>query len=80
MTIEELKAVLSEQMCHRVTQVLTYEGEPAENIEELCRQIPAGFRGKLTVRSGSQYVWDLWQTDEDTWEFSSAKIAESEHH
>ena len=29
MTIEELKAVLSEQMCQRVLQVLTFEGEPA---------------------------------------------------
>jgi len=76
MTIEELKAVLSEQMCQRVTQVLTVKGEPAENIEELYQQVPAGFRGKLTVRSGSQYVWDLWQTDEDTWEFSSTQISE----
>ena len=76
MTIEELKAVLSEQMCQRVTQVLTIEGEPAENIEELYQQVPAGFRGKLTVRSGSQYVWDLWQTDEDTWEFSSTQVSE----
>ncbi len=76
MTIEELKAVLSEQMSQRVTQVLTFEGEPAENIEELYQQIPAGFRGKLTVRSGSQYVWDLWQTEEDTWEFSSTQVSE----
>ena len=76
MTIEELKAVLSEQMCQRVTQVLTVKGEPAENIEELYQQVPAGFRGKLTVRSGSQYVWDLWQTDEDTWEFSSTQVRE----
>ena len=76
MTIEELKAVLSEQMCQRVTQVLTVKGEPAENIEELYQQVPAGFRGKLTVRSGSQYVWDLWQTDEDTWEFSSTQVSE----
>ena len=66
MSIEELKTLLSEQMNQRVTQVLTFEGEPAENIEELYQQIPAGFRGKLSVRSGSQYVWDLWQTDEDT--------------
>ena len=77
MKIEELKAVLSEQMNQRVTQVLTFEGKPAENLEELYQQVPAGFRGKLTVRSGSQYVWDLWQTDEDTWEFSSTKISES---
>ena len=76
MTIEELKAVLSERMCQRVTQVLTVKGEPAENIEELYQQVPAGFRGKLTVRSGSQYVWDLWQTDEDTWEFSSTQVSE----
>jgi len=76
MTIEELKSVLSEQMNQRVTQVLTYEGEPAENIEALYQQVPAGFRGKLTVRSGSQYIWDLWQTDEDTWEFSSTQITE----
>ena len=76
MKIEELKAVLSEQMNQRVTQVLTFEGKPAENIEELYQQVPAGFRGKLTVRSGSQYVWDLWQTDEDTWEFSSTQISE----
>ena len=76
MTIEELKAVLSEQMCQRVAQVLTFEGEPAENIEELYQEIPAGFRGKLTVRSGSQYVWDLWQTDVDTWEFSSTQVRE----
>ncbi|CAX32022.1 Hypothetical protein PMT_2504 [Prochlorococcus marinus str. MIT 9313] len=76
MTIEELKAVLSEQMCQRVTQVLTFEGEDAVNIEELYQQVPAGFRGKLTVRSGSQYVWDLWQTDEDTWEFSSTQGSE----
>ncbi len=66
MSIKELKALLSEQMSQRVTQVLTYEGKPAQNIEELYQQIPAGFRGKLSVRSGSQYVWDLWQTDEDT--------------
>lgn len=77
MSIEELKAVLSEQMNQRVTQVLTFEGKPAENIEELYQQVPAGFRGKLTIRSGSQYVWDLWQTDEDTWEFSSTMISES---
>ncbi len=77
MKIEELKAVLSEQMNQRVTQVLTFEGKPAENIEELYQQVPAGFRGKLTVRSGSQYVWDLWQTDEDTWEFSSSQISVS---
>ena len=76
MTIEELKAVLSDQMCRRVKQVLTFEGEPAENIEELYQQIPAGFRGKLTVRSGSQYVWDLWQTDEETWKFSSTQVSE----
>ena len=76
MTIEELKAVLSERMCQRVTQVLTVKGEPAENIEELYQQIPAGFRGKLTLKSGSQYVWDLWQTDEDTWEFSSTQVSE----
>ena len=76
MTIEELKAVLSEQICQRVTQVLTVKGEPAENIEELYQQVPAGFRGKLTLRSGSQYVWDLWQTDEDTWEFSSTQVSE----
>tara|TARA_B100001964_G_scaffold97865_1_gene109463 strand:+ start:288 stop:521 length:234 start_codon:yes stop_codon:yes gene_type:complete len=77
MKIEELKAVLSEQMNQRVTQVLTFEGKPAENLEELYQQVPAGFRGKLTVRSGSQYVWDLWQTDEDTWEFSSSQISVS---
>ncbi len=76
MTIEELKSVLSEQMNQRVTQVLTFEGNPAENLEELYQQVPAGFRGKLTVRSGSQYIWDLWQTDEDTWEFSSTQISE----
>ncbi len=76
MTIEELKSVLSEQMNQRVTQVLTFEGKPAENLEELYQQVPAGFRGKLTVRSGSQYIWDLWQTDEDTWEFSSTQISE----
>ena len=77
MKIEELKAVLSEQMNQRVTQVLTFEGKPAENLEELYQQVPAGLRGKLTVRSGSQYVWDLWQTDEDTWEFSSSQISVS---
>ena len=76
MTIEELKAVLSEQMCQRVTQVLTFEGEPAENIEDLYQQLPAGFRGKLTVREGCQYVWDLWPSDEDTWEFSSTQVKE----
>ena len=77
MKIEELKAVLSEQMGQRVTSVLTFEGKPAENIEALYQQVPAGFRGKLTVRNGSEYVWDLWQTDEDTWEFSSTQISES---
>ncbi len=76
MTIEELKSVLSEQMNQRVKQVLTFEGKPAENLEELYQQVPAGFRGKLTVRSGSKYIWDLWQTDEDTWEFSSTQITE----
>ena len=51
MMIEDLKAVLSQQIYQKVIQVLTFDDKPADNLEVLYQQVPAGLRGKLMVRS-----------------------------
>ena len=72
MEIAQLRAVLSDRMGQPVMEVFRLDGSPAESIEELYEQMPAGFRGQLLLRDGSRQIWDLWQEDGDTWNFSAS--------
>ncbi|MAH57229.1 MAG: hypothetical protein CMN91_02105 [Synechococcus sp. ARS1019] len=72
MEIAQLRAVLSDRMGQPVMEVFRLDGSPAESIEELYEPMPAGFRGQLLLRDGSRQIWDLWQEDGDTWNFSAS--------
>jgi len=76
MELAQLKAVLTDRLGQRVHQVFAADGAPISTIEELYQPMPAGFRGQLELANGSRQVWDLWQEDEDTWNFSSSPLLE----
>lgn len=77
MEIAQLKAVLTDRLGQRVHQVFAVDGAPISTIEELYQPMPAGFRGQLELTNGSRQVWDLWQEDGDTWNFSSSPLLDA---
>ena len=74
MEIAQLSGVLSDRLGQPVIEVLTLDGYPAVTIEEFYQPMPAGFRGQLLLRDGSRQIWDLWQEDEETWNFSASTL------
>ena len=74
MEIAQLRAVLSDRLGQPVVEVLTLDGSPAVTIEELYEPMPAGFRGQLLLCDGSRQIWDLWQEDEEVWNFSASTL------
>lgn len=74
MEIAQLKAVLTDRLGQPVQEVLAADGSPIQSMEELYQPMPAGFRGQLVLRNGSRQVWDLWQEDEDTWNFTASPV------
>ena len=74
MEIAQLRGVLSDRLGQPVIEVLTLYGSPAVTIEEFYEPMPEGFRGQLLLRDGSRQIWDLWQEDEETWNFSGSTL------
>ena len=74
MEIAQLRAVLSDRLGQPVVEVLTLDGSPAVTIEEFYVPMPARFRGQLLLRDESRQIWDLWQEDEETWNFSASTL------
>ena len=74
MEIAQLIDVLSDRLGQRVCQVFAADGASVASLEELYQPMPAGFRGQLELADGSRQVWDLWQEDEDTWNFSASPL------
>ncbi|MGC6483418.1 MAG: hypothetical protein ACON4T_07640 [Synechococcus sp.] len=69
MTLDDLKADLSDRLGQRVIALSNRDGEPAREITDLYQPSPAGFGGQLRVGDGSFYVWDLWLEDGESWNF-----------
>lgn len=69
MTLDDLKADLSERLGRRVLVVETRDGDPVSQMEDLYQPSPAGFAGRLGLRDGTRFAWDLWLEDGDTWNF-----------
>ena len=74
MEIAQLRAVLSDRFGQPIVEVLTLDGSPAVTIEEFYEPMSAGFRGQLLLGDGSRQIWDLWQEDEETWNFSATTL------
>tara|TARA_B100001741_G_scaffold265026_1_gene230269 strand:- start:279 stop:509 length:231 start_codon:yes stop_codon:yes gene_type:complete len=75
MTLDDLKADLSERLGHRVTDLFTRDGEPANAIIDLYCASPAGFGGKLSTSRGKQFAWELWLEDEEHWNFQAKPVS-----
>lgn len=74
MTPDELKADLSERLGRRVVGLFTREGEPVTDVSALYQPSPAGFGGRLQLRDGRQFAWELWLEDGDHWNFQAQPI------
>lgn len=74
MEIAQLRGVLSDRLGQPFIEVLILDGSPAVTIEEFYEPMPEGFRRQLLLRDGSPQIWDLWQEDEETWNFSASTL------
>ena len=74
MEIGQLSGVLSHRLGQPVIAVLNLDGYPAVTVEDFYEPMPAGFRGRLLLLDGSSQIWDLWQDDEETWNFSASTL------
>jgi len=69
MTLDDLQADLSERMGRKVVELQTRDGDPVAAMEDLYQPSPAGFAGRLRLRDGAAFAWELWLEDGDTWNF-----------
>ena len=77
MEIVQLKDLLSDRLGRPVRYLQLMDGSPAESIEQLYEPSPAGFQGRLVLNDGSVQVWNLWQEDNETWNFFSRCLDEA---
>ena len=77
MEIVQLKDLLSDRLGRPVRYVQLMDGSPAERIEQFYKPSPAGFQGRLVLNDGSVQVWNLWQEDNETWNFFSRCLDEA---
>ena len=75
MTPEDLKADLSARLGLRVLTLFTRDGDPVSDMAELYQPSPAGFGGRLRVRDGREYAWELWLEDGESWNFHAQPLA-----
>jgi hypothetical protein len=47
-------------------------------IEDLYQPSPAGFGGKLFLKDGSQFAWELWLEDGESWNFHARPMGGGE--
>ncbi|MAR08353.1 MAG: hypothetical protein CL681_00080 [Blastopirellula sp.] len=76
MTLDDFILDLSQRMGQKVIELRTRDGELAQSMSDLYQPSPAGFAGKLTIRNGSQFAWELWLEEEDTWNFHSTRLTD----
>ena len=69
MTLDDLQAELSERLGRKVVELQTRDGDPVAEMEDLYQPSPAGFAGRLRLRDGAAFAWELWLEDGDTWNF-----------
>ena len=74
MSLDELQQDLSKRIGKRVTEILTRDGEAAQDLTDLYQPSPAGFAGQLIVVDGSRHLWELWQEAGEMWNFQSNLI------
>ena len=74
MTLEDLKADLSERLGRKVVDLQTRDGDPVEQMEDLYQPSPAGFAGRLCLRNGAHFAWELWLEDGDHWNFQATPL------
>ena len=74
MSLNELQQDLSKRIGKRVTEILTRDGEAAQDLTDLYQPSPAGFAGQLIVVDGSRHLWELWQEAGEMWNFQSTLI------
>jgi len=74
MTLEDLKADLSERLGRKVVDLQTRDGDPVEQMEDLYQPSPAGFAGRLSLRNGALFAWELWLEDGDHWNFQATPL------
>lgn len=74
MTLDDLKADLSERLGRRVLEVFDRDGEPVTEITALYQPSPAGFGGQLRLRDGRSLAWELWLEDQDNWNFHAREL------
>ena len=76
MEIVQLKDLLSDRLGRSVRHVQLMDGSPAETWNSSINQVLQGFQGRLVLNDGSVQVWDLWQEDNETWNFSARCVDE----
>ena len=74
MTLEDLKADLSERLGHKVVDLQSCDGDPVAQMEDLYQPSPAGFAGRLSLRNGERFAWELWLEDGDHWNFQATPL------
>ena len=74
MTLDDLKADLTSRLGKTVDALCTREGMIAIAIEDLYQPSPAGFGGKLFLKDGSQFAWELWLEDGESWNFHARPL------
>ena len=74
MTLDDLKADLSSRLGKKVENLWMRDGTMALAIEDLYQPSPAGFAGKLSLKDCSQFAWELWLEDGDTWNFHARPL------
>ena len=78
MTIDDLKADLTSRLGKTVDSLCTRDGTIALAIEDLYQPSPAGFGGKLFLKDGSQFAWELWLEDGESWNFHARPMGGEE--
>ena len=78
MTINDLKADLTSRLGKTVDSLCTRDGTIALAIEDLYQPSPAGFGGKLFLKDGLQFAWELWLEDGESWNFHARPMGGEE--
>ena len=78
MTLDNLKADLTSRLGKTVDSLCTRDGITALAIEDLYQPSPAGFGGKLFLKDGSQFAWELWLEDGESWNFHARPMGGEE--
>ena len=74
MTLDDLKADLTSRLGKTVDALCTRDGTIALAMEDLYQPSPAGFGGKLFLKDGSQFAWELWLEDGERWNFHARSL------